>query len=161
MFIASHATTGSVSKRISLCRIGVRKKGPSPSRNTERGKARSSGTAGAPISSRGGATEISIRCCVIWATRNRPSKVSRGEATAIHIDNKPPRKHHARQGGKRSGRVRRISRQPRRESKAVASSPAVAQKGKAQELQAACDTPSDMTPTIVRVWPKSQAHIAL
>jgi hypothetical protein len=32
----------------------------------------------------------------------------------------------------------------------------VAQKGKAQELHAACDTPSDMSPTIVRQWPKSQ-----
>jgi hypothetical protein len=75
---------------------------------------------------------------------------------AIHIDSRPPRKQYARQGGKISGRVRRISRKPRRYSKAVASSPAVAQKGKDQELQAACDTPSDMSPTIVRLWPKSQ-----
>ena len=114
MFIASQAKTGWVSTRNTRCNQGCGRRGPGRRAAADAAAPRSRGTAGAPSSSSGGATDISIRCCVIWAISSRSSSVSRGEAIAIHRERRPPRKHHARQGGKMCGRVRRILRKPRR-----------------------------------------------
>src|SRR5262245_39063505 len=61
---------------------GQTKKGPTPSRANFLGSPRSNGRSGEPSSISGGATDMSNKCCTIWAESSRPEKASSGEAIA-------------------------------------------------------------------------------
>ena len=85
--------TPGCARRCAPCRSrGQARNGPRASRTIRRGNPRNRGTIGAPRRISGGATDVSTRCCVMWAVRNRPERTSSGEAAASQSDVRPAEK---------------------------------------------------------------------
>ena len=85
---------------------GQVKNGPTPSRANFLGSPRNRGSNGAPSRISGGATDISNRCCTMWAESSRPENASSGEAIASQSATRPPTKANERHAGNRVGKVR-------------------------------------------------------
>src|SRR5262249_53222085 len=87
------------------------------------GSPRSNGRSGEPSSISGGATDMSNKCCTIWAESSRPEKTSSGEAKTSQKNANPLLKAKARQNGKRCGELRCKMNQPRRYRMSEAAKP--------------------------------------